>query len=343
MSEQQFNIPIQTIELSDEINSSDEMEETQQTERRIHHRKNVDQDWFDEYIWLEAEEINEETFIFCKICRNRNGISRLAKGTNIFRLDRIKSHQNTKEHKESELMLFDSDQSESSRDNIEQSDKEKLSIILLMRNTYFCSKQNISLTTYPDLCNLISLQIENNIGDEVYTLKPASLEKPAKFKSKYGSYTNHKAAFDFLDSITSVIKKSLFEELDSSTYWSIMIDESNSIDNDKYLAIVGKYIINNIPYMRYLGMINLESAVAENIYNQVLSFCVSNGISYHKIIHFGSDGASNMIGNKSGVATRLKKINPFMSSIHCISHRLHLAGKDASDEVEYFQQYEKIL
>jgi hypothetical protein len=50
-----------------------------------------------------------------------------------------------------------------------------------------------------------------------------------------------------------------------------------------------------------------------------------------------------MTGNKNGVATRLKKINPFMSSIHCISHRLHLAGKDASDEVEYFQKYERIL
>ena len=32
-----------------------------------------------------------------------------------------------------------------------------------------------------------------------------------------------------------------------------------------------------------------------------------------------------------------------MSSNHCISHRLHLAGKDASEEVVYFKKYEKIL
>lgn len=32
-----------------------------------------------------------------------------------------------------------------------------------------------------------------------------------------------------------------------------------------------------------------------------------------------------------------------MSSNHCISHRLHLAGKDASEEVIYFEKYEKIL
>jgi hypothetical protein len=45
----------------------------------------------------------------------------------------------------------------------------------------------------------------------------------------------------------------------------------------------------------------------------------------------------------SGVAARFKKINPFMTSNHCISHRLHLAGKDASEEVIYFEKYEKTL
>src|SRR6185369_7872323 len=232
-------------------------------------------------------------------------------------------------------------------DTSRQLSTQKLEIISLMRIIYCCSKNNIPLNTYPDLCKLTSLQIENNkeliISDTVSTLKPASLGKPSPSKSKYGNYNNHISGIDFLDSIAYTIKKSLFEELNSSIYWSIMIDEANSVDNDKYLAIVGKYIVNNIPYMRYLGMIDLESTTAENIYNQILSFCTSNKISYHKIIHFGSDGASNMTGNRTGVATRLKEINPFMTSIHCISHRLHLAGKDASNEVEYFQKYEQVL
>jgi hypothetical protein len=28
--------------------------------------------------------------------------------------------------------------------------------------------------------------------------------------------------------------------------------------------------------------------------------------------------------------------------VHCISHRLHLAGKDAANEVQYFKKYEAI-
>ena len=165
-------------------------------------------------------------------------------------------------------------------------------------SNYFSSKHNISLNVYPDLCKLVSLQTGNNVSNKISTLKPASLEKLSKPKSKYGSHKNPIAACDFLDSIASVIKNSLFDELNSSPYWSVMIDEANSVDDDKYLAIVGKCIANNMPIMRYLGLINLDSTVGENIYNQIISFCVSNEISYHQIIHFGSDGASNMTGMK---------------------------------------------
>jgi len=258
------------------------------------------------------------------------------------RLDKIKKHSNTNEHKESELMLLNSDQNESNRDNTEQLNEEKSLIISLMKNIYFCSKNNISLNVYPNLCSLVSLQIRNNISDKISTLKPASLEKQSKPKSKYGSYKNPISGCDFLDSIASMIKNSLFEELNSSHYWSIMIDEANSID-DKHLAIVGKYIANNMPIMKYLGLIDLKTTDSENIYNKIKLFCISNEITYQNIIHFGSDGASNMTGYKSGIAARFKKINPFISSNHCISHRLHLAGKDASDEVFYFQKYEKTL
>ncbi|GET02904.1 hypothetical protein GLOIN_2v1849188 [Rhizophagus clarus] len=44
----------------------------------------------------------------------------------------------------------------------------------------------------------------------------------------------------------------------------------------------------------------------------------------------------------NGVATQLKKENPFITSVHCITYRLHLAGQDAAREVSYFKEYENI-
>lgn len=259
--------------------------------KRSHIRKAVDPKWFDDYPWLETESVNGNIILYCRICRNRNGTTALAKGTSSLRLERIKEHMKTSEHKKSEELL---------KPDTSRISTEKLEIISLMRIVYFCSKNNISLNTYPNLCKLTSLQIENNkeliISDKVSTLKPASLKKPPPSRSKYGSRNNHISGIDFLDSIAYTIKKSLFEELNSSVYWSIMIDETNSVNDGKYLAIVGKYIVNNIPYMRYLGMVNLDATDGENIFNQIITFCISKEISYDKIIHFGSDGASNMTG-----------------------------------------------
>lgn len=260
--------------------------------KKSHVRKAIDPEWFDNYPWLETESVNENMILYCRICRNSNGTTTFAKGISSLRIQRIKEHMKTNEHKKFEELL--------KPDTSRQLSTQKLEIISLMRIAYCCSKNNISLNTYPNLCKLTSLQIENNnkliISDKISTLKPASLEKPSPSKSKYGSYSNHMSGIDFLDSIAYTIKKSLFEELNSSIYWSIMIDETNSVDDDKYLAIVGKYIVNNIPYMRYLGMINLDSTDGENIFNQIIIFCNTKEISCDKIIHFGSDGASNMTG-----------------------------------------------
>ncbi|PKY44447.1 hypothetical protein RhiirA4_419052 [Rhizophagus irregularis] len=55
-----------------------------------------------------------------------------------------------------------------------------------------------------------------------------------------------------------------------------------------------------------------------------------------------NNGASTIIGRKNGVAAKLKELNPFLTLVHYISHKLHLAGKDAANEVQYFKKYEAI-
>jgi hypothetical protein len=104
------------------------------------------------------------------------------------------------EHKKS-VELAEVEQIQTNTVPINQPSKKKLSIISLMMDVYYCSKHNLSLNIYPDLCNLVSLQKNNNnnssISDNIFTLKPASLEKPSPHKSKYGSHTNPKTGLNF--------------------------------------------------------------------------------------------------------------------------------------------------
>lgn len=56
-----------------------------------------------------------------------------------------------------------------------------------------------------------------------------------------------------------------------------------------------------------------------------------------------SDEASVMIGSRSGVATRLKELNPQLNDFHCICHRLALACTDTLTSVSYISSVLKWL
>ena len=54
-------------------------------------------------------------------------------------------------------------------------------------------------------------------------------------------------------------------------------------------------------------------------------------LDFDKCVGFGSVGASTVIGKQNGVAARLKKkVNHFLTSIHCVTYRINLAAIDAT-------------
>jgi hypothetical protein len=58
------------------------------------------------------------------------------------------------------------------------------------------------------------------------------------------------------------------------------------------------------------------------------------GLDMQKCCGFGSDGAATMLGQRSGMATKLKKISPFLTSVHCIAHRTNLAALEVAKSMK---------
>ena len=86
---------------------------------------------------------------------------------------------------------------------------------------------------------------------------PSLLSKDPQLESnEYGSHLSNTSAKDIEEAIAYVIEKALCEEIRNSNNWSIMIDETNSVTDEKHLAIVSWHISHNVPVTRYLGMIN---------------------------------------------------------------------------------------
>ncbi|CAG8813921.1 10504_t:CDS:2, partial [Cetraspora pellucida] len=127
----------------------------------------------------------------------------------------------------------------------------------------------------------------------------------------YRSYLNSVAAQNFAEAIVHVIETSLINEIKLSVNWSIMINESTSID-EKHLVIASQHIAFNTSIIHYLELIKLEDCKSKSIMKTLETFIITKNLSIMNISHFGNDGA------------------------------LMITEQDASKTVPYFKEYETI-
>lgn len=91
--------------------------------------------------------------------------------------------------------------------------------------------------------------------------------------------------------------------------------------------------------VRYFKICEVKDGTADTIKDALFSITQEAEIPMSKIIGFGSDGASVMVGCRSGVATQLKGHNPAMIALHCVAHRLALAASQAADSIPYIKNF----
>ena len=126
-------------------------------------------------------------------------------------------------------------------------------------------------------------------------------------------------------------KKILTKIIESRSKINVLADESTRVGDKSTLivflrvSIDGKAAPINFP----LDLVQLESLCASHIADKIVDYLLKNGYSIELlqevIIGFCSDGASAMLGTKSGVGKLLEDKFPDRILWHCLNHRLKLA------------------
>ncbi|PKY61290.1 hypothetical protein RhiirA4_449820 [Rhizophagus irregularis] len=169
-----------------------------------------------------------------------------------------------------------------------------------------------SLNNYGSLCDLITYQInyQYQTGDEnfIQNLHPPLLQNHSEITTSSSS-TNNYALYK-----NAVAERELLFSIFTIVEESVVAEVKES------------------PY-----------ASADGIMNVINLFITQKELDITKLRHFGSDGAATMTGIRNGVATQLKKLNNFITSTHCVAHRLHLASEEAANETPYFAYYKTII
>jgi hypothetical protein len=58
-----------------------------------------------------------------------------------------------------------------------------------------------------------------------------------------------------------------------------------------------------------------------------------------KCIGFASNGTFVTIGKKKGVSIKLKKMNPYLTSTHCVAHDMPWVSRSINEIISVFEIY----
>lgn len=197
----------------------------------------------------------------------------------------------------------------------------------VFRTAYYIGKADRPYTDHPELIELQKLN-GVNVGRVLHSNVTCS---------------------DIIDHISKEMKLKLLNQiLEKECKFAILIDESTSVSKLSCLIVYLRtaLALTSDPITFFLDIVELPSNSAEDIEQSLLlvldMYGFTDDILAHRWVGLGVDGASVMLGKKSGVATRLKQKYRQIVSWHCFNHRLELAVSDAAKactEVNPFKMF----
>ena len=185
-------------------------------------------------------------------------------------------------------------------------------VLSLFKAAFFLGKETIGYCKFPALCGLL-LFVHANITTKLYH--------------------DEKAFAEMLFCISKVVQKKILDRVKNSKYYGIMIDESTDVSVIGHIVVFACFVEEGLRVAVFLGLIQISDGKknSKEIYDALMAAMEEWDLNLDNFVGFGSDGASTMVGKKTGVSATLKKeVNPFITTIHCIAHMTNLAVLQAA-------------
>uniref|UniRef100_A0A8C7YBF1 E3 SUMO-protein ligase KIAA1586-like n=1 Tax=Oryzias sinensis TaxID=183150 RepID=A0A8C7YBF1_9TELE len=198
----------------------------------------------------------------------------------------------------------------------------------VFRTAYYVAKYNKPFT---DFESLIDLQETNSIN--------------------MGRVLHSKTVcVDIVDHVASQMKKEIMKRIiQNRSKITVLADESTNVGNKSTLIVFVKASVDGAmePIAFPLDLVDLDSLCAAHIKEKLINCLLKNGFTMQLLqellIGFCSDGASVMLGVKSGVGKLLKDDFPSIVLWHCLNHTLELAVDQALDKTGGTKDFQAFL
>lgn len=275
--------------------------------------------WKNNYTWLDYNDGK----MFCSLCRSNKKKNVFAtSGSTNFRRSALTDHGKSLEHTEAVRASQQSNQAAPFFVSaIESADN---AILTLLKAAYFIAKEDLAILKFRELLKLLERCLCPHLPRELYR--------------------NRDACHEFVTIIGEYLESELVNVIKDSAYLGIMVDESTDLSVRKNLVIYVNVLDSVGNLNSYFSQIaEMKECDAPALTEAIIEYLENKGIDISKVAGLGSDGAGVMVGRHNGVGAILKRLNPFMLSMHCVAHKLALASENAASAVSYCQQHNSVL
>lgn len=296
--------------------------------------------WFENYRWIHYR--TESDTVLCYICANAElkGNLRSVQGKDAAfistgfsnwkkAINKFESHMKSTCHKTA--LTFESMQCKDVgamlNEELEGSRKiERKYFIKVMETVQTLARQGIAFQGDDGNDNFQQLLLLRGKDD------PEVVKRVHTESRKFRKYTHDQYQNELIDIMAQHVLRLKLAEIRGSQFYSIMADEYTDISNKEQLSLCLRWVNPNElkVYEDFVGFYELQNIESMTIVTAIKDALIRFDLPISKCRGQTYDGASNMMGKKSGVATKIQEIEPKALITHCHCHSLNLSIKSTT-------------
>ena len=148
---------------------------------------------------------------------------------------------------------------------------------------------------------------------------------------KDGRYLSHNIINEMIEIMAHQLLRNILSDITGAKWFALLADETRDISGLEQFAVSLRWVDKCYAiYEDVIDMVQVDQTDAATLASTLQDVLIRCGLQLSDCRGHTYDGASNMSGHLSGVASRLKAEEPRAYYVHCVAHCLNLCLQDCA-------------